>query len=65
MEYHLTLKKKDVLPFEITWMILKGIILTETRHSYGYEESKWVKFILESRMVVTRTGENEDIGQSP
>lgn len=43
VEYHLTLKKKkDVLPFEITWMILKAIMLSETRQSHGQVESKRV-----------------------
>ena len=29
MEYHLALKKKEILPIVTTWMNLKGIMLNE------------------------------------
>ena len=29
MEYYLATRKKEILPFAITWMDLKGIILSE------------------------------------
>ena len=29
MEYYLTMRKKEILPFAATWMELEGIILSE------------------------------------
>ena len=29
MEYYLTMREKDILPFVTTWMDLKGIALSE------------------------------------
>ena len=29
MEYYLTIKKNEILPFATTWMELKGIVLSE------------------------------------
>ena len=53
MKYHLTLKKKEILPFAITLMNLENIRLSEINQkqkkkyyiTYLYHESKVVKFI--------------------
>lgn len=63
MEYYLTLKKKEILPFEMTWMNLGNFILSEkdshrrtnTALFHLHEVSKTIKLIeIETIIVVVR-----------
>ena len=43
MEYHSTIKRKEILPFAIMWMDLEGIMLSEISQ---VEKDKYYKFHL-------------------
>ena len=61
MEYYSVIKKREILPFAMTWMKLKGIMLSETSDR---DKTVWFHVSMESnttelidtenRMVVTR-----------
>ena len=61
MEYYSVIKKREILPFAMTWMKLKGIMLSETSDR---DKTVWFRVSMESnttelidtenRMVVTR-----------
>ena len=43
MEYYSAIKKKEILPFVITWVDLKGIMLSEIRQT---EKDKYHMILL-------------------
>ena len=58
MDYCSLMRKKDIMPFVITWMALVGIMLSEIRQRkkycviyVGFEKAKLTE--TEARMVVT------------
>lgn len=36
MDYYSVMRKKDIMPFMITWMVLLGIMLSEIRQRNKY-----------------------------
>lgn len=36
MDYYSVMRKKDIMPFVITWMVLLGIMLSEIRQRNKY-----------------------------
>ena len=46
LEYYSAIKKKEILPFAITWMELDGIMLSEIRErqkSYGFTHMRTLR----------------------
>ena len=51
MEWYSTLKKKEITPFDSTWMNLENIILSELSQTPEGKNTAWYHFYLESKIV--------------